>query len=123
MDFEDLIVGIIAGVAFLWQAVVWLKEQFEKPQSVPVPSVPRRASEPVAESERVEFVTAPDESPKMSRAVVPAAMSLPTAAERGRRLRRQLGLDQRNALKRSIILMTVIGPCRANERGTGNHHS
>jgi hypothetical protein len=120
MDFEDLIVGLVAGLALLWQAAVWLKEQLDKPQNTPKPiTVPR----PVLEPEPGEFVATPVKSPKTSREGVPAAMTLPTAAERGRNLRRQLGLDQRNALKRSIILMTVLGPCRANERTTSDQHS
>lgn len=114
MDFEDLIVGIVAGIALLWQAIVWLKEQFENQQKPPAPiAVPR----PVSESERgLEIV-----EPVLK--ATPVAPVSSSAAERGRGLRQQLGLDQRSALQRSIILMTVLGPCRANERGTGHHIS
>jgi hypothetical protein len=48
----------------------------------------------------------------------PAAMTVHTAKDQGLWLRRQLGLDQRSALQRSILLMTVLGPCRANESET-----
>ena len=48
----------------------------------------------------------------------PAATTVHTAKDQGLWLRRQLGLDQRSALQRSILLMTVLGPCRANESET-----
>lgn len=48
----------------------------------------------------------------------PAATTVHTAKDQGRWLRRELGLDQRSALQRSILLMTVLGPCRANESET-----
>lgn len=118
MDFEDLIVGIVAGLALLWQAIVWLKEQLENQQKPAAPiAVPRPVSEPEPGLEPglgPEFV-------ELARKAAPVAPASSTAAERGRGLRQQLGLDQRSALQRSIILMTVLGPCRANERGTGNH--
>ena len=114
MNFEDLIVGIVAGLALLWQAIVWLKEQFENQQKPAAPiAVPRPVSEPEP-GLGPEFV-------ELARKAAPVAPASSTAAERGRGLRQQLGLDQRSALQRSIILMTVLGPCRANERGTGNH--
>ncbi|MFM8479823.1 MAG: hypothetical protein ACKOCF_01330 [Gammaproteobacteria bacterium] len=120
MDLEDLIVGIVAGVALLWQAVVWLKEQLDTPQKLPTPvTEPRAGSE--SEPEFVGLGTRFVESIEHARQAAPGASALSTAAERGRSLRQQLGLDQRNALQRSIILMTVLGPCRASERGTGNH--
>jgi hypothetical protein len=49
-------------------------------------------------------------------ALTPQAAANVTAADQGRRLRQQLGLDQRSTLQRSVLLMTVLGPCRANER-------
>jgi len=115
MDFEDLLVGIVAGLALLWQAMVWLKEQLDKPQKSPAPlAVPRSESELEPEP-TAEFVELP-------RKLAPTAPAPSTAAERGRSLRQQLGLDQRSALQRSIILMTVLGPCRANERGTSDRN-
>jgi hypothetical protein len=113
MDFEDLLVAIVAGLALLWQAMVWLKEQLDKPQKPPAPlAVPRSVSDPEPAAEFVEF----------PRKMAPAAPAPSTAAERGRSLRQQLGLNQRSALQCSIILMTVLGPCRANERGTSDRN-
>jgi hypothetical protein len=124
VDFEDLIVGLVAGIALLWQAAVWLKEQLDKQQKMPAPIVvPKSVREPGPAPEDAELSARAIESPAFFRKTVPAAVTLPSAAARGRNLRQQLGLDQRSALQRSIILMTVLGPCRANERGTGNHRS
>lgn len=53
----------------------------------------------------------------------PVAMTARTAADEGRRLRQQLGLDRRSSLQRSILLMTVLGPCRANAPDVGKESS
>lgn len=122
MDLEDLIVGIVAGAALLWQAVVWFKKQLDTPRKQPTPVAEWRSGSEL-EPEFVELGTRFVESIEPARQRAPGAPALSTAAERGRRLRQQLGLDQRNELQRSIILMTVLGPCRANERRVGNHIS
>lgn len=124
MDFEDLLVGLVAGLALLWQAVVWLKEQMDKSQADKAqrPRVPPVVLSPRSESE-LEYSEVDNgviDVPKHVGTVMPAAVAARTAAERGRSLRQQLGLDRRSALQRSIVLMTVLGPCRANDRSTNN---
>jgi len=122
MDFEDLIVVLIVGLALLWQAVAWLKEQLEKPQKRPASiTMTKSATNPHPEFAAFEkrFI----ESSVPPRGTTTAAAISPSAAERGRMLRQQLGLDRRSALRRSIILMTILGPCRANEREMGNDRS
>jgi len=114
MDLEDLIVGLVAGLALLWWAVVWLKEQLDKPQKTPVLTTTPR---PISAPRHVELETRLDQAPHFGRKEVLASARLPAATERGRSLRQQLGLDQRSTLQRSIILMIVLGPCQANKRG------
>jgi len=126
MDLVDLILGLLIGLAVLSQVVTWLIEQFggQKPKTSPLP---RRRPRDIVETddelsalesgEAPMALSAPSVRARQTAVPAPAAASLPTAAERGRRLRRQLGLDRRSELQRSILLMTVLGPCRANERG------
>ena len=127
MDLVDLILSLLIGLAVLSQVVSWLIEQFggQKPKVAPPP---RRTPRDIFETDDDEVrileagETPTARSTQIARvgqvaAPAPAVAPLPTAAERGRRLRRQLGLDRRSELQRSILLMTVLGPCRANERG------
>jgi hypothetical protein len=125
MDLVDLVLSLLIGLALLSQVVTWLIEQFggQKPK---VPPLPRRRPRDILDTDDELSAVESGEasmalSPQIARAgqaaaPAPAAAPLPTAAERGRRLRRQLGLDRRSELQRSIVLMTVLGPCRANER-------
>jgi len=126
MDLVDLILSLLIGLAVLSQVVTWLIEQFggQKPKTSPLPR--RRPRDIVETDDKLNALESGEAPMALSAPIVrvgqaavpaPAAVSLPTAAERGRRLRRQLGLDRRSELQRSILLMTVLGPCRANERG------
>ena len=127
MDLVDLILSLLIGLAVMSQVVTWLIEQFggQKPKTSPLPR--RRPRDIVETDEKLNALESGEAPMALSAPIVcagqaavpaaPAAASLPTAAERGRRLRRQLGLNRRSELQRSILLMTVLGPCRANERG------
>lgn len=126
MDLVDLILSLLIGLAVLSQVVTWLIEQFggQKPKTSPLPR--RRPRDIVETDDKLNALESGEAPMALSAPIVragqaavpaPAAASLPTAAERGRRLRRQLGLNRRSELQRSILLMTVLGPCRANERG------
>lgn len=95
-----------------WQDDNW--QQREQPaQTTPTPA---RAPAPVVVAQpaptRPATVVRSFDRP----ALIPQAAALVTAADEGRRLRQQLGLDRRSTLQRSVLLMTVLGPCRANER-------
>lgn len=128
MDLIDLILGVVIGVAVLVQVINWLIEQFGGKATGALPRVPRqrRPTESLSESDDDEIVTfrggadaAETLTPRVRPASVAGAASGAgsiAAGERGRRLRRQLGLDQRSTLQRSVLLMTILGPCRANER-------
>jgi len=76
-------------------------DEVEPEEDLPPKQVLVAASVPAVVSPRVPVVIA--------EATIPF-----TAADQGRELRSKLGLDRRSELQRSILLMTVLGPCRAN---------
>ena len=141
MELVDFIVTLLVGLAVFSQAIKWLIEQIKDQGTIASP-LPRRRADGMSsageaalddEAQSAEAVAvaalmaggSPVAAPAVSAmraAPAAAAASAPpsAAAQRGQRLRRQLGLDERGALQRSVLLMTILGPCRANERG--EHH-
>jgi hypothetical protein len=142
MDLGDLIFWLFLAFAGLPRLIEWLKQRQEAQQqtSPKVPQVERQParsedffeewerdwdeglfepeplSKPVAAPmpapQQLELRPAPVLKPSFAIEAVTAA-PLVTAADQGRMLRTKLGLDQRSDLQRSILLMNVLGPCRA----------
>jgi len=158
MEFIDLVISLLIGLAVLQQVFKWLREQVDtsnplparRPRSAstqspaatqnpasietsaadptaytwpPADDEEEASSEAVAVAERFEadpiapaaMSILPASLPPMTGGAPPTGLSL-TAAQRGQRLRRHLGLEDRSALQRTVLLMAVLGPCRANER-------
>lgn len=100
-----------------WQDDDWQpKEQSARTTPAPAPT-PASAPVPAAVLAK-PAISRSANLPRTSdtSAMIPQAAAIVTAADQGRRLRQQLGLDRRSTLQRSVLLMTVLGPCRANER-------
>lgn len=145
MGIEDLIFWLFLGFALFSRVFAWIIDRL-RGQSTQSPPQQKREPEPIDDffdddwAEPGEAIPAPPPktTPAPAPVVSPARVATPvpvvssarlatpamattattpvTAAEQGQRLRRKLGLDQRSALQRSVLLMSVLGPCRANER-------
>lgn len=105
----------------------WDEPQRESAAASPTPTAPTQVPPqvmPKTQGAALTRVAAPV-SGKLG-TIEPAASTKATtpftAADQGLRLRQQLGLDQRSALQRSVLLMAVLGPCRANERESGQRN-
>lgn len=147
MGIEDFIFWLFLGFVFFSRAFAWLVERLRGQQQQPPAAPAQRESgdefldEDWDESPYEESATPAAEAPQATPSTMASELTPPaalrsqggvierhvpvavatvalTAADQGRQLRKRLGLDERNALQRSILLMTVLGPCRANERET-----
>jgi hypothetical protein len=115
MDLVDFILSLLIGLAVFSLVIVWLIEQVKGQKVKPRPAPP-----PSAQGTSSEEATSMESWPEAAEASIHSSASAtgvtaPVAAERGRELRRQLGLDRRSTLQRSVVLITALGPCRANE--------
>lgn len=139
---EDLLWLLIVGYLFFGDALRkwWRREQEKsrerrKAETKPVPAQwepsvdeevfiehaepvapPVRARSPLKRAAATEV--APTLSARLAQSApsVPSVPSVPSAQRfRAQPPLEQLGLDDPRALRRAIVLMTVLGPCRANE--------
>lgn len=97
-----------------WDQDPWAK----KPKPVVSPAPPPTSKQPLTTRE-----LRPRVGISQFHEPAPVATTARTAADEGRRLRQQLGLNRRSSLQRSILLMTVLGPCRANAPDIGKESS
>ncbi|MFZ9993771.1 MAG: hypothetical protein ACO3OV_03615 [Steroidobacteraceae bacterium] len=97
-----------------WDQDPWAK----KPEPVAPPALPPASKQSLTTRE-----LRPRVGISQFHEPAPVAMTVRRAADEGRRLRQQLGLDRRSSLQRSILLMTVLGPCRANAPDIGKESS
>lgn len=130
MGIEDLIFWLFLGFALFSRVFAWIVDRLRGQQQTPPPASPSREPEDdffgddwqdddwQPKEQPARTTPAPVPTPVFAPVPVPVpqAAAIVTAADQGRRLRQQLGLDRRSTLQRSVLLMTVLGPCRANER-------
>jgi hypothetical protein len=115
---EQLVLLALFLLAGLISAIVrWLRQRPEAPRPEPDPE-PTRASR-TRELPRAARVRAPVPPPEPA---VPAPRRMPAAApdpHARRRPRVHPRLGGHTDLRRAIVVMTVLGPCRALERESG----
>jgi hypothetical protein len=114
---QIFLLGLFLLVGLINVIVRWLRQRREAPRPDPDPE-PTRAAK-AREWPGVARVRAPVPPPDP---VVPAPRRMPTAAPglhvwRRRRVHPRLGSHA--DLRRAIVVMTLLGPCRALERESG----
>ena len=128
MGIEDLIFWLILGFALFSRLFAWIIERLRGQGTTPQParqpeSVDDYFDEDWDEPQRQSAAAPVSGKTGKLGTIEPVASTMATtpftAADQGLRLRQQLGLDQRSALQRSVLLMAVLGPCRANQRESG----
>jgi hypothetical protein len=115
MRFENPLLLAVVGLAVVLSMILpWLRQWLERrARTLPDESGPLNAPLPDAQPAMRTAVPAWRRGePRWQAAVHPQATGTPTR-------RRASRLGTRRDLRRAIVLMTILGPCRALERNDG----
>lgn len=90
------------------------RQRMEAPEHAPRPPTPAVPRPAATASNRLTGAAEPKRTP--ARIVAEPAVPAPTVRRSTRRRAVALDLRHRRGLRRAIVLMTILGPCRANQR-------
>ena len=117
MSVESIIFFLLA--LFVWGLSVvgrWLQAQMQKQSTdgiefEPIEWSPQPEDKKVSSVSRVEAVAPREEPQQKSSPTIPSSKII-----RHKKTIRHLGLGSPRTIRQGIILMTVLGPCRALEK-------